>query len=103
MEPETKEMQQAREWFEVRDLNRDGKIDGAEMKEWLGGQGMTLSEDAIQTIISHHNSDGKEGIEFEDFMRLYFGARTMFDRIDVDKDGHITKEEVVTLQSLSNL
>jgi Ca2+-binding EF-hand superfamily protein len=84
----------ARRMFEVMDANQDGKVTAAEMdaaqKQVLGKKakrgGMSSAEkiEAIDT-----DGDGElTAAEHE------AGARTMFEKMDADHDGFVTRDEL---------
>merc|ERR1711894_509549 len=88
-----------REAFKLFDADGDGMISADELKTLITKVGGEMAD--------AEDKDGNEGIDFEEFAQLWtalHGAeegkmRDEFAKLDTDKSGYITKDEMVTVIS----
>jgi calmodulin len=90
--------------FEVFDKNKDGNISISDLKELVKLLGQEISDVQLQSIIHEVDSDGKEKIDFKEFLGLM--SRKMrdpdtdeelievFKVFDSEGDGTISKKEM---------
>merc|ERR1712179_424796 len=94
-----------REAFKLFDADGDGMISADELKTLITKVGGEIAE--AKALIHAADKDGNEGIDFEEFAQLWtalHGAeegkmRDEFAKLDTDKSGYITKDEMVTVIS----
>ncbi len=90
--------------FEVFDKNKDGNISISDLKDLVKLLGQEISDVQLQSIIHEVDSDGKEKIDFKEFLGLM--SRKMrdpdtdeelievFKVFDSEGDGTISKKEM---------
>jgi calmodulin len=90
--------------FEVFDKNKDGNISLSDLKDLVKLLGQEISDLQLQSIIHEVDSDGKEKIDFKEFLGLM--SRKMRDSdadeelievfkvFDSEGDGTISKKEM---------
>merc|ERR1712111_207315 len=97
-----------REAFKLFDIDGDGIITMEELKSLVSKVGGDISEADAKAMIQAADKDGNMGIDFSEFAKLWealhgegeAGLRKEFAKLDVDKSGYITKDEmVVTISS----
>merc|ERR1712002_1359911 len=97
-----------REAFKLFDIDGDGVITIDELKSLVGKVGGEMSEADATALIKAADKDGNMGIDFSEFAKLWEALhgegeaeiRKEFAKLDVDKSGYITKDEmVVTISS----
>merc|ERR1712002_944430 len=96
-----------REAFKLFDIDGDGVITIDELKSLVGKVGGEMSEADATALIKAADKDGNMGIDFSEFAKLWEALhgeaeaiRSEFAKLDVDKSGYITKDEmVVTISS----
>merc|ERR1711972_366386 len=97
-----------REAFKLFDIDGDGVITIDELKSLVGKVGGEMSEADATALIKAADKDGNMGIDFSEFAKLWealhgeaeAAIRSEFAKLDVDKSGYITKDEmVVTISS----
>jgi len=96
-----------REAFKLFDADGDGMISADELKTLITKVGGEMADAEAKALIHAADKDGNEGIDFEEFAQLWtalHGAeegkmRDEFAKLDTDKSGYITKDEMVTVIS----
>merc|ERR1712012_673809 len=96
-----------REAFKLFDADGDGMISADELKTLISKVGGEMADAEAKAPIHAADKDGNEGIDFEEFAQLWTalpGAeegkmRDEFAKLDTDKSGYITKDEMVTVIS----
>lgn len=87
--------------FADMDLNHDGSISGddvdglkKEMTEELGEVGATVVVALIKQIVMTLDKDGNKLVNEKEFTE---GGEAMFKKLDANKDGQVSKEELADL------
>uniref|UniRef100_A0A8B9JXT8 Solute carrier family 25 member 24 n=1 Tax=Astyanax mexicanus TaxID=7994 RepID=A0A8B9JXT8_ASTMX len=84
--------------FEKLDVNRDGKVDVAELRAGLADLGFTLGADAAQKIVSSGDSDKDEQLDFLEFCSYLQEhekkLNLTFKSLDKNNDGSIDYREI---------
>ncbi|XP_015460327.3 calcium-binding mitochondrial carrier protein SCaMC-1 [Astyanax mexicanus] len=84
--------------FEKLDVNRDGKVDVAELRAGLADLGFTLGADAAQKIVSSGDSDKDEQLDFLEFCSYLQEhekkLNLTFKSLDKNNDGNIDYREI---------
>merc|ERR1712176_1683987 len=96
-----------REAFKLFDADGDGMISADELKTLISKVGGEMADAEAKALIHAADKDGNEGIDFEEFAQLWtalHGAeegkmRDEFAKMDTDKSGYITKDEMVAVIS----
>merc|ERR1712189_50170 len=96
-----------REAFKLFDIDGDGIITMEELKSLVSKVGGDISEADAKAMIQAADKDGNMGIDFSEFAKLWEALHgegeaelRKFAKLDVDKSGYITKDEmVVTISS----
>merc|ERR1711982_141417 len=96
-----------REAFKLFDADGDGMISADELKTLITKVGGEMADAEAKALIHAADKDGNEGIDFEEFAQLWtalHGAeegkmRDEFAKMDTDKSGYITKDEMVAVIS----
>merc|ERR1711972_1086970 len=92
-----------REAFKLFDIDGDVVITIDELKSLVGKVGGEMSEADATALIKAADKDGNMGIDFSEFAKLWealhgeaeAAIRSEFAKLDVDKSGFITKDEMV--------
>lgn len=86
------------ELFEKLDVNKDGKVDVAELRAGLGAMGLSVSADAAQRIVSSGDSDKDEQLDFMEFCNYLKEhekkLNLTFKSLDKNQDGRIDYSEI---------
>jgi calcium-dependent protein kinase len=95
---------QLRAAFVKLDTNGDGLLSLAELREGLTAAGLSSAgTEDLQEIMDGIDTDGSGVIEYSEFLAATLDRRRYlqedvlkiaFDTFDIDRDGHITKEEL---------
>ncbi|KAM9435246.1 mitochondrial adenyl nucleotide antiporter SLC25A24 [Clarias gariepinus] len=84
--------------FEKLDVNKDGKVDIAELREGLAAMGFSLGADAAQKIVSSGDSDKDEQLDFAEFANYLKEHEKKLDltfkSLDKNNDGRIDYSEI---------
>ncbi|XP_062858127.1 mitochondrial adenyl nucleotide antiporter SLC25A24 [Trichomycterus rosablanca] len=86
------------ELFDMLDVNRDGKVDIAELRAGLASMGFTLGPDAAQKIVSSGDSDKDDQLDFLEFSNYLLEhekkLNLTFKSLDKNNDGRIDYKEI---------
>lgn len=110
-----KEKEECRKAFKKIDINKDNRLSWTELRKASILLGMPLTDKQAKKIIKEVDRNGDGFIDYKEFEKIMSKntkpillidcedevLRNAFDRFDVDKNGKITKEELV--QVLSSL
>merc|ERR1712244_21948 len=97
-----------KEAFKLFDIDGDGVITIEELSSLVSKVGGDMSQADATALIKAADKDGNMGIDFSEFAKLWEALhgegeaeiRKEFAKLDVDKSGYITKDEmVVTISS----
>merc|ERR1711953_1576032 len=96
-----------REAFKLFDADGDGMISAEELTTLISKVGGEMADAEAKALIHAADKDGNQGIDFGEFAQLWtalHGAeegkmREEFAKLDTDKSGYITKDEMVTVIS----
>merc|ERR1711879_150243 len=96
-----------REAFKLFDADGDGMISAEELVTLISKVGGQMADAEAKALIHAADKDGNQGIDFGEFAQLWIalhGAeegkmREEFAKLDTDKSGYITKDEMVTMIS----
>ncbi|TSN30228.1 Calcium-binding mitochondrial carrier protein SCaMC-1 [Bagarius yarrelli] len=84
--------------FEKLDVNKDGKVDIAELRAGLADMGFTVGADAAQKIVSSGDSDKDEQLDFLEFSNYLKEhekkLNLTFKSLDKNNDGRIDYTEI---------
>ncbi|KAI5619969.1 calcium-binding mitochondrial carrier protein SCaMC-1, partial [Silurus asotus] len=84
--------------FEKLDVNKDGKVDIAELRQGLAAMGFSLGADAAQKIVSSGDSDKDDQLDFLEFSKYLQEhekkLNLTFKSLDKNKDGRIDYTEI---------
>ncbi|XP_017312012.1 calcium-binding mitochondrial carrier protein SCaMC-1 [Ictalurus punctatus] len=84
--------------FEKLDVNKDGKVDIAELRAGLASMGFSLGSDAAQKIVSSGDSDKDEQLDFLEFSNYLKEhekkLNLTFKSLDKNNDGRIDCSEI---------
>ncbi|KAB5539670.1 hypothetical protein PHYPO_G00091680 [Pangasianodon hypophthalmus] len=84
--------------FDKLDVNKDGKVDIAELREGLAAMGFSVGADAAQKIVSSGDSDRDEQLDFVEFSNYLKEhekkLNLTFKSLDKNKDGRIDYTEI---------
>ena len=85
--------------FEKLDLNKDGRIDGEELAEGLHNMGYVyISKEQIEMFLQRSDASRSGDLSLKEFVehlqrhekQLHF----VFSKLDTNKDGRVTSEEI---------
>merc|ERR1739844_296596 len=96
-----------REAFKLFDADGDGMISAEELTTLISKVGGEMADAEAKALIHAADKDGNQGIDFGEFAQLWtalHGAeegkmREEFAKLDTDKSGYITKDEMVAVIS----
>merc|ERR1712063_117380 len=96
-----------REAFKLFDADGDGMISADELKTLISKVGGEMADAEAKALIHAAEKDGNQGIDFGEFAQLWQALhgddegkiRAEFAKLDTDKSGYITKDEMVTVIS----
>ncbi|XP_076084618.1 neo-calmodulin-like [Mytilus galloprovincialis] len=110
-----KEKEECRKAFKQIDINKDNRLSWTELRHASDLLGMTLNEKQAKKMIREVDKNGDGFIDYKEFETIMSKnskpiclidyedevLRQAFDNFDIDKNGEITKEELImVLQSL---
>merc|ERR1711997_381510 len=90
-----------KEAFKLFDIDGDGVITIEELSSLVSKVGGDMSQADATALIKAADKDGNMGIDFSEFAKLWEALhgeteiRANFAKLDVDKSGFITKDEMV--------
>ena len=109
---QTKEINDLQKVFQEMDVNNDGMLTYSEIKNAYEKYfGKTISEMQINKIIEGMDSNSDGIISYEEFLRVSLNQnhfvdeknlKLAFDLFDLNKDGKLSKEELITVLDTSN-
>ena len=109
---QTKEINDLQKVFQEMDVNNDGMLTYIEIKNAYEKYfGKTISEMQINKIIEGMDSNSDGIISYEEFLRVSLNQnhfvdeknlKLAFDLFDLNKDGKLSKEELITVLDTSN-
>ncbi|KAF8353797.1 cal-5, partial [Pristionchus pacificus] len=88
--------------FKEFDLNGDGYIQKDELKAVMQKMGQSPTDEELEAMFLAADKDNDGNIDFTEFLTiahanpLSLSLRSVFDELDVDGDGHITRSELRT-------
>ena len=88
--------------FQEFDLNGDGFIQKNELKSVMVKMGQSPTDDELTAMFNAADQDKDGNIDFQEFLiiaranPLSLSLKTVFEELDVDGDGHITRSELRT-------
>uniref|UniRef100_A0A4W4EU54 EF-hand domain-containing protein n=1 Tax=Electrophorus electricus TaxID=8005 RepID=A0A4W4EU54_ELEEL len=86
------------ELFEKLDVNKDGRVDIAELKEGLSAMGFVMGTDAAQKIVSSGDTDNDKQLDFLEFSNYLKEhekkLNLTFKSLDKNNDGRIDYTEI---------
>eukprot|EP00092_Neocalanus_flemingeri_P065118 GFUD01079110.1.p1 GENE.GFUD01079110.1~~GFUD01079110.1.p1 ORF type:complete len:158 (+),score=57.78 GFUD01079110.1:26-475(+) len=95
--------------FKLFDQDKDGLVTTEELKMLIEKVGGCMSEGEARGMIRQANKDRSGGIDYSEFRKLWaivrgeeedeLEIREEFRRLDLDKNGFITKEEMLAVIS----
>merc|ERR1712137_679593 len=96
-----------REAFKLFDADGDGMISADELKTLISKVGGEMADAEAKALIHAADKDGNQGIDFGEFAQLWQALhgddegkiRAEFAKLDTDKSGYITKDEMVAVIS----
>merc|ERR1712117_575450 len=96
-----------REAFKLFDADGDGMISADELKTLIGKVGGEMADAEAKALIHAADKDGNQGIDFGEFAQLWQALhgedenkiRAEFAKLDTDKSGYITRDEMVNVIS----
>merc|ERR1712137_1070423 len=96
-----------REAFKLFDADGDGMISADELKTLISKVGGEMADAEAKASIHAADKDGNQGIDFGEFAQLWQALhgddegkiRAEFAKLDTDKSGYITKDEMVAVIS----
>merc|ERR1711951_3337 len=95
-----------REAFKLFDADGDGLISADELKSLISKVGGSMADAEAKALIHAADKDGNQGIDFNEFAKFWEtlhgesdAVREEFSKIDADKSGYITKDEMVKVIS----
>jgi len=86
--------------FHEFDLNGDGYIQKNELRAVMEKMGQSPTEDELDAMFNAADQDRDGNIDFREFLTiaranpLSLSLKAVFEELDVDGDGHITKSEL---------
>jgi len=99
-----------KEAFKLFDMDGDGLITKDELRKLVEKVGGNMTEGEAQGLIRQADKDGNDGIDFSEFAKLWAAIkgeggedepriRAEFCKLDVDRSGFITKDEMMAVIS----
>ena len=96
--------------FRILDNNRNRQLDKTELLWGLKDFDIHLSEEQIDVLVKHFDRDGTGTVDFDEFLvalrgdlnqfRLGF-IKQAYDKLDVNKDGKVTLDDIAKLYDVS--
>jgi len=101
----TENMEELKEAFSLFDKNNDGLISLSEMSSMMERLSAKMTEGEVKAVMSLADRDNNGNIDFEEFHHLWAlvmgnseeenDIKKEFLRFDLDRDGFITKDEML--------
>merc|ERR1712020_795069 len=96
-----------REAFKLFDADGDGMISAEELVTLISKVGGEMADTEAKALIHAADKDGNMGIDFSEFAKFWEALhgddegkiRAEFGKLDADKSGYITKDEMVAVIS----
>ncbi|CAI4229409.1 unnamed protein product [Auanema sp. JU1783] len=88
--------------FREFDLNGDGYIQKEELLSVMQRMGQSPTDDELEAMLNAADKDQDGRIDFEEFLTVAYAnplslsLRAVFEELDVDGDGYITRSELRT-------
>jgi len=96
--------------FRILDDNRNRQLDRNELMWGLKDFDIHLEEPQVDALIKHFDRDGSKTVNFDEFLRGLRGElndsrlvwiRKAYDKLDVNKDGQVTLDDIAQLYDVS--
>ena len=96
--------------FRILDDNRNRQLDKNELMWGLKDFDIHLSEEQVMVLIKHFDRDGSGTVSFDEFLVALRGElnefrtgyiKQAYDKLDVNKDGLVTLEDIAKLYDVS--
>jgi len=88
--------------FDEFDVNGDGHIQRAELRNVMQKMGQSPTDEELMAMFAAADADKDGAIDFEEFRKIAvanpigLSLRQVFDEMDVDGDGHLSRSEMRT-------
>ncbi|UYV65572.1 PEF1 [Cordylochernes scorpioides] len=96
---------QVQQWFQAVDSDRSGKITSRELQQALvNGNWSHFSDEACRLMIAMFDRDNSGTIDIYEFQQLWnyiHQWKSIFERYDADRTGHIEQQEL--MRALSDM
>ena len=96
--------------FRILDNNRNKQLDKTELLWGLKDFDIHLSEEQVDVLVKHFDRDGSGTVNFDEFLVALRGELNAFrtgfikqayDKLDVNKDGKVTLDDIAKLYDVS--
>jgi len=96
--------------FKAIDDNRNRQIDVTELMYGLKDFGVHLNQEQAKSLLARFDRDNSGSVSFDEFIRVLRGdlspsrigmIRQAYDKLDVNKDGSVTLDDVARLYDVS--
>ena len=96
--------------FRILDDNRNRQLDKNELMWGLKDFDIHLSEEQVNVLIKHFDRDNSGTVNFDEFLVALRGdlnenrlayIKAAYDKLDVNKDGQVTLEDIAKLYDVS--
>ena len=96
--------------FRILDDNRNRQLDKNELMWGLKDFDIHLSDEQVGVLIKHFDRDGSGTVNFDEFLVALRGdlnefrtsyIKKAYDKLDVNKDGQVTLEDIAKLYDVS--
>lgn len=97
--------------FRILDDNRNRQLDANEIKWGLKDFGIFLDDEQVSALITKFDRDNSKTVNFDEFLRALRGdlnesrlgwIKKAYDKLDVNKDGKVTLDDVARLYDVSH-
>jgi Ca2+-binding EF-hand superfamily protein len=79
--------------FQARDMDRSGRLEGAEVRAALAQSGYQVTEPVFQLMMKKYDKNREGGLKFDDYMELSImigKIRNTFSYYDTSRTGNVT-------------